>query len=115
MTANKSDDDWPQHPDGPTARVQLFVAGDAPSSRRARRTVETLLFGEGHDYAVDFEIVDVLREPDRALESRLLATPTLIIQNQGRTSRYVGDTYERHDLLDALDGSQAGSSEPESS
>ena len=41
--------------------------------------------------------------------------PTLIIYNQGRTSRYVGDTYERHDLLEALNGSQAGPSAPERS
>ncbi|MBS63197.1 MAG: hypothetical protein CMN27_09650 [Salinisphaera sp.] len=87
-------------PDSP--RVRLFVAGDAPSSRRARRAIEELL---GVHDSVDksrFEIVDVLREPERALESRLLATPTLIIEKGETVSRYVGDLYGREDILEEL-------------
>jgi circadian clock protein KaiB len=84
-------------PAGSALRVRLFVAGDSPSSRRARRTVESLL-GERAAGNAEFEIVDVLREPERALESNLLATPTLIIERGDVTSRYVGDFYEQEDL-----------------
>lgn len=43
-----------------------------------------------------------LREPDRALESNLLATPTLIIENGDEVSRYVGDLYDQEDLAAVL-------------
>lgn len=82
-------------------KVHLFVAGDSPSSRRARRTVESLLADE-RGAASQLEVVDVLREPERALECNLLATPTLIIDNRGEIVRYVGDLYDQDDLVQAL-------------
>ncbi|MES1939599.1 KaiB domain protein [Salinisphaera sp. T5B8] len=79
-------------------RVRLFVAGDSPSSRRARRAVEAALGAQAQSSGLRFEVVDVLREPERALESKLLATPTLIIEHGGTVSRYVGDLYQREDV-----------------
>ena len=83
-------------------RVRLFVAGDSPSSRRARRAIESLLGVRESADEARFEVVDVLREPARALESRLLATPTLIIEQGTVVSRYVGDLYEREDVAQEL-------------
>ncbi|WP_423823314.1 circadian clock KaiB family protein [Salinisphaera sp. SPP-AMP-43] len=83
-------------------KVLLFVAGDSPSSRRARRAIMTLMKENGDEIDPVLEIVDVLREPDRALESNLLATPTLIIHNGDEVSRYVGDLYDQEELATVL-------------
>ncbi|ERJ19796.1 Circadian clock protein KaiB [Salinisphaera shabanensis E1L3A] len=83
-------------------RVCLFVAGDSPSSRRARRALESLIGSQSNEQKAQFEVVDVLREPERALESNLLATPTLLIERGGHVSRYVGDLHEREDVREEL-------------
>ena len=89
----------PQRSIGPNRH---HSAGDSPSSRRARRAIESLLGVRENADEARFEVVDVLREPARALESRLLATPTLIIEQGTVVSRYVGDLYEREDVAQEL-------------
>lgn len=87
---------------GSPLRIYLFVAGDAPSSRVAKQVLETLTADMGDGIDLEQEIVDVLREPARALQAKLLATPTLIIEEQDCTHRFVGNLQGRRDLAQLI-------------
>lgn len=80
----------------------LYIAGDAPSSRAARQSLDELIGSENEPY-LSLEIVDVLRQPARALAAHLLATPTLIAAKGEETFRFVGDLAARSDLKRLID------------
>jgi len=81
-------------------RIRLFVAGDSPSSVAAREVLERHLPAGS---AARCEFIDVLSEPDRALEAGLIATPTLILEEDGREHRYVGDLRDQRELQHRLE------------
>ena len=57
--------------------LRLYVAGSAPNSTRAHANLLALLQRAGaQDY--DLEVVDCIREPQRALQDGVLVTPTLL-------------------------------------
>jgi circadian clock protein KaiB len=57
--------------------LRLYVAGDAPNSCEARANLSSLL--EGRPAAsYRLEVVDFLREPQRALADGVIVTPTLV-------------------------------------
>ena len=57
--------------------LRLYVAGSAPNSTRAHANLLGLLQRAGaHDY--DLEIIDGIRDPQRALQDGVLVTPTLL-------------------------------------
>jgi hypothetical protein len=73
------------------AVVALFVAGDAPRSTAALRNLSAVLGAIGRP-ALRVDVFDVLRDPAKALEFGLLATPSLcVIPAEGRRRWYVGD------------------------
>lgn len=72
-----SEDNEQAQPTGHDARFVLFVAATAPSALRAMHNLEQCMRANGLASEA-LEIVDVLREPARALEWRVLATPALI-------------------------------------
>jgi len=82
-------------------KVSLYVAGDAPTSRAARQALEALL-DELRGVCVNYELVDVLLHPERALKAGLLATPTLIVDAGGRSRRFVGDLANRGDFAETI-------------
>lgn len=85
-----------------TARkLTLFVAGESTSSHRARENLARL---QAHDLPADWtiEVVDVLVDPGRAETSRILATPTLSLDDPARPRRIVGDLSERTRILEFL-------------
>ena len=57
--------------------LRLYVAGDLPHSREAVVCVQSLS-GPWGTAGARIEIVDVLREPERALRDGILVTPTLV-------------------------------------
>lgn len=77
-------------------RIRLYVAGDSPSSLEARQIVDECVSGEVA--APGYEVIDVLRDPARALAANLIATPTLILEYGGRERRYVGDLRKQSGL-----------------
>lgn len=81
----------------PTPRITLYVAGDGPSSQRARQFLEKLLEQSGGKQR--FTLVDVLIEPSKALEVGLIATPMLIVDHCGKRQRYAGDLSGRASVL----------------
>lgn len=57
--------------------LRLYIAGSAPNSKRAHTNLLALLQRAGSpDY--DLEIIDCIREPQRALQDGVLVTPTLL-------------------------------------
>lgn len=74
---------------GTGARFLLFVAATAPSALRALRNLEHGLHHNGLASNV-MEVVDVFREPERALEWRVFATPTLV-RRSAPEERLYGD------------------------
>jgi circadian clock protein KaiB len=57
--------------------LRLYVAGSAPNSTRAHANLLALLERAGStDHQLD--VVDCIREPQRALQDGVLVTPTLL-------------------------------------
>lgn len=80
--------------------MTLFVAGEERNSQAARtnlaRICESNLSGRA-----DVEIVDVLQDYSRALEWRVLLTPTLLIFNAEPPTRITGSLHEAEQVLSA--------------
>lgn len=71
----------------PGVFLRLYVAGDGMRSAQARRAAEWL---RDRIAECDVEVVDVLTEPDRAEEGRVIATPTLVRVRPEPVLRVVG-------------------------
>ncbi|MFW5750424.1 MAG: circadian clock KaiB family protein [Planctomycetota bacterium] len=66
----------------PALELRLYVAGDATHSRLARERLQALCAAHP-ERAYRIEIVDVLREPEHALEHGVFITPALEIRGPG--------------------------------
>ena len=95
----------PPHSPGPdedeVVRLRLYVAGDSPRSQIALRNIARLgatpLSGR-----YQLEVVDVLRDPARAEEDRILATPTLVRLAPIPRHRILGDLADIEQVVHAL-------------
>jgi circadian clock protein KaiB len=80
---------------------RLYVAGDAPNSVRARANLTALCrthLPDGHE----IEVVDVFKDPDRALADKVFLTPTLIKLAPAPVRRIVGTLGRTESVLLAL-------------
>ncbi|OPZ86409.1 MAG: Circadian clock protein KaiB [bacterium ADurb.Bin429] len=82
-------------------RLRLYVAGSAPNSARARENLAALCRGLAPE-RLDLEVVDVLREPMRALEDRVFVTPLLCKLAPPPEARVVGDLSDHAQVRRAL-------------
>lgn len=81
--------------------LRLYVAGGAPNSVRALANLAII----GRDCLsgrYDLEVVDVLREPRRALDEGILLTPTLVRLAPLPRTMVVGDLSRTEDVLSAI-------------
>ncbi|MEP7302222.1 MAG: circadian clock KaiB family protein [Caldimonas sp.] len=88
------------HPN-PKFAFRLFVAGDTPNSSLALGNLAALCrthLPDGHDV----EVVDVFRQPLRALAEGILMTPTLVKLAPGEVRRIVGTLADTQMVLLAL-------------
>jgi circadian clock protein KaiB len=83
-------------------RLQLFITGMSPRSTEAvvsvKAILEDLLEGQ-----YDLEIVDLYEQPERARESDVIASPTLIKQEPLPARRLVGSMAHRARVVMVLD------------
>ena len=82
-------------------RFRLYVAGDAPNSIKARSNLDQIC----KEYLQDryqIELIDVLQNPERALEDGILVTPTLVKVGPGPSSTMIGNLSETPRVLSAL-------------
>jgi circadian clock protein KaiB len=83
--------------------LRLYIAGSAPNSLRAAENLKTLCTSH-FPGRCNLEIVDVLKEPLRALSDDILVTPTLVKLGPGPTARVIGDLSDERRVLSALGG-----------
>ena len=80
---------------------RLYVAGGAPNSVRALANLYAICrkhFPDSHR----IEVVDVLKEPLRALADAVLVTPTVVKVLPMPSQQIIGDLGEEHEFLRAL-------------
>ena len=86
---------------GALYRFRLYVAGDAQNSAQAIANLEALCREHLPDRHT-IEIVDVFREPERALADSIFMTPTLIKLGPHPVRRIVGTLSQSQPVLHAL-------------
>ena len=88
------------HPNG--AHVfRLYVAGGAPNSVRALANLYAICrkhFPESHR----IEVIDVLKEPMRALAEAILVTPTVVKVSPAPELQIIGNLSDEEEVLRAL-------------
>ena len=82
-------------------KFRLYVAGDAPNSAQALANLTALCRAQLPDRH-EIEIVDVFREPERALADRIFMTPTLLKLAPSPARRVVGTLSQTQPVLQAL-------------
>jgi circadian clock protein KaiB len=82
-------------------KFRLYVAGDAPNSSQAVHNL-TALCRKYIPKHFQIEIVDVLREPRRALADMILMTPTLVKLSPAPAKRIVGNLSQEQPVLQSL-------------
>jgi circadian clock protein KaiB len=78
-----------QSGDGGGLSLRLYVAGHSPNSVAATANLETLC-AERHARSPRVEIVDVLQEPERALQDGIMVTPMLVRLSPKPTVQILG-------------------------
>jgi circadian clock protein KaiB len=82
-------------------RLRLYVAGDTQNSASAVSNLNAICKTHLPD-AFDIEVVDVFREPKRALADGVLMTPTLVKLAPSPVTRIVGTLSNLAPVLQAL-------------
>jgi circadian clock protein KaiB len=82
-------------------RFRLYVAGDSPNSQLARVNLAEIVSEKLGGRSV-IEVIDVLKEPLRALSDKVLLTPTLVMVSSEPPRRLVGSLSEREKVLSFL-------------
>lgn len=86
----------------PLHKFRLYIADDAENSAQAVANLTAFCREHlpGHH---EIEVVDVFREPKRAMADRILMTPTLIKLAPSPVRRIVGTLSQAHVVLHALE------------
>jgi circadian clock protein KaiB len=92
-------------------RLRLYVAASAPNSTHAQANLRALLASAGAQDA-SVEVVDCIREPQRALRDGVLVTPTLLKLGPLPTCTIVGALSDAAAVALALGLGRALSSGP---
>jgi circadian clock protein KaiB len=84
-----------------TLKFRLFVAGDTQNSAEAIANLSA--FCRKHlPNRHEIEVVDVLREPQRAMKDSVFMTPTLVKLSPSPVRQIVGTLSEPNTLLQVL-------------
>lgn len=82
--------------------LKLYITGNSPRSQRAIANLLRICESElAKEYQV--EIIDVLEQPQRAEDEKILVTPTLIKQLPPPLQRIIGDMSNTDTVLLGLD------------
>lgn len=82
-------------------RLTLYVTGQTVKAEQAMANLRRLC-EEEFEGQCELDLVDVLEQPDRAEDARILATPTLIKEFPPPQRRLIGDLSDRQQVLKAL-------------
>jgi circadian clock protein KaiB len=82
-------------------KFRLYVAGGSPNSAKATANLQALcdeiLVGRH-----EIEVVDILKEPHRALDDGVLLTPMLVKLSPAPIRKIIGSLNDRPPVLQAL-------------
>lgn len=81
--------------------LRLYIAGHAPNSVEAQTNLRVILQKHLRD-RYQLEVVDFLREPQRALSDGVVVTPTLVKLSPPPVSRIIGTLREEPKVTAAL-------------
>ena len=82
-------------------KFRLYVAGNTPNSTQALANLTALCRAHLPDRH-EIEVVDVFRQPQRALTDGILMTPTLVKLGPSPARRIVGTLSQTQPVLQAL-------------
>ncbi|HEY1953253.1 MAG TPA: circadian clock KaiB family protein [Gemmatimonadaceae bacterium] len=82
--------------------LTLYVTGTSPRTQIAIDNLNRIC-AEELEGRYDLEIIDVLENPQRAEDERILATPTLIKQLPPPLRRVIGDLSDKEKVLLGLE------------
>ncbi len=86
---------------------KIYVAGGAPNSVRALANLYVIC-REHFPNCHQIEVIDVLREPLRALEAGIIVTPTVVKVSPAPLTQIIGNLSEQEEVLRALGLPQSG-------
>jgi circadian clock protein KaiB len=87
--------------EAPVLTLRLYIAGDAPNSSEARANLAAILERHVSD-RYELEVVDFLREPQRALKDGVIVTPTLVKLAPPPVRKIIGTLRETPSVVTAL-------------
>ena len=85
--------------------LRLYITGTTPRSMKAIENLKTVFKGE-LEAKVDFQIIDVLENPEAAENEKIIATPTLIKEIPLPIRRLIGDLSDKDRVLLGLEISE---------
>ena len=85
----------------PHFKFRLYVAGGSPNSAKAFANLQALCH-EILNARHEIEVVDILKEPLRALDDGVLLTPMLVKLSPGPIRKIIGSLNDRQPVLLAL-------------
>ncbi len=98
----------PRRPVSSVTAFRLYVASGSPASHRAIGNLRAFCRDHLADDA-SIEIVDVLKEPQRAARDGVLVTPTLMRLHPAPKRTLIGDLRDETTLRAVLDPAEAAS------
>ena len=86
----------------PTYILKLYIDGNTPSSKKALKTLKTIL-EESFNGMYALKVIDVKESPQLAEEDKIMATPTLSKVLPPPVRKIIGDLSDREKVLIGLD------------
>jgi len=86
-----------------TLQLRLYVTGNAPNSTAALANLRAICDEKPSGHC-SLEIIDLLREPLRSANDRVIVTPTLIRLAPAPPRRLIGNLSDTEQLLNLLGG-----------
>ena len=81
--------------------LHLYVAGQSPNSTRAIANLKAICQDHLEEGSYQITVIDILKDPLRALDDRILVTPTLI-RLAAPSRRIIGDLSDHDQVLHTL-------------
>ena len=82
--------------------LRLYITGMNPNSRRAVENINKIC-EEYLKGRYDLEVIDIYQQPDQAVDSQIIAAPTLIKYAPLPTRKLIGDLSNLSKVLIGLD------------
>ena len=83
---------------GEPLKLRLYITGQSPNSARALANLRTICQETLGDGQYELEVVDILLDPLRAVNDRIIVTPTLV-KLPLPSVQIVGDLTERDEVM----------------